>query len=239
MDIVNILSSTVSTVKKKILFSVGDYLGSLAASLINATGIQSWQQVGFVSRPRDANNEGCAESLTMRQGNTVHSIATRDLRDAKAYGILDAGDSMTYAIVDKEAFCGLICKSATGQVMIYAPTEIDGNGVAKGACVVCLDPMTGAISLINNKQFTIMIKGDSIVMASGNGSQVINLSNDGIQICGNISLLGSVNVGGKLNVAGDTTTAILTAAHIAGASVLASTTVDPQGGVLPGPIVLS
>ena len=226
MEIQNILTSSVSDIAKKILLKIGNFLGSLGESEASATDAQSWGTSGFLSRPRDADNDGCAEALTIRQGNTIHAIGTRDLRDAIALGNVNAGDSIQYAIVDKEAFCGFICKSATGQAMVYSPCDIE-NGVPSTAHVIALDPDTKAITICNSSGFAVILKEDAITLCASNGTQLINIGNDGIQICGTISLIGSVNVAGNL-----------TSTHIAGASILAGA-VDPQGGVMAGPIILS
>ena len=225
MEITNIIGSTVSSIAGKVLLKVGAFLGSFSKSIITAGDSQSWTHYGFISRPNDADETGSAEAITWRQGNTVHSMATRDLRDHKAIGALSVGDSMLYATVDKEAFAGVICKGDNGQVTIYAPCEIGNDGKATGAHVICVDPAQNAISIVHKDSHSIILKNDGIILASGSGREIVRITNDAIQLCGDISLIGSVNVAGKLNVTDQTimttvSAGAVTATHLAGATNL-------------------
>jgi hypothetical protein len=102
-----------------------------------------------------------------------------------------------------------------------------------------------SITIINSKGVGIRISNDGVQIIGKGGAAGITVS-DKIDIsssnvsCPNLNVLGGLAVGsGGMNVAGIATiTGNLTAAHIAGNSIIAGTP-SADGAIMPGAIILT
>ena len=120
MDIIQIIKTAKSEIVNAILYCIGEYKGKLSDSVVNDTEGENWQHYGFASRPHDANDNGCAEGISVNDSGTNRIIADRDKRYGKVFGELDKGDAILYSGVKDKKACGCIkMQGKNGGMAIY------------------------------------------------------------------------------------------------------------------------
>jgi hypothetical protein len=125
-----------------------------------AQDVQVWGPDGFISRPNDPSDKGCAQVLYLAEGQQRRVFATRDNRFAKQAGALDPGDR----IIVTDGPPRFFLKQSSQRVGLYTEAVNDppagGKGmmldlsgedgviqIRCGGCVLVLDGQNGRIQL--------------------------------------------------------------------------------------------
>jgi phage gp45-like len=214
-----ILSTTIEAATNKILVQLGDVRGGTDSD--NAEQIQ---HVGFVSRPSKAQKgKAAAYAVVVEGGDRDVVIGSIDQRGLELYGSLKEGEAAVYAAGEDGTGQARILLKADGGVHIYSRK---GNSPTGTGMTISLDAQNGAIRLVNDKGYGLIIDGDGVKLTTGDaalsltGSGDVTLVGKGkTQVDGSGILLGSAAVPG-LNSALTGPTGL---AGVASAKVLIST----------------
>ncbi len=134
---VDILKSTVDAVTNKILFQTGDVGGETT----DTDNVESWQHVGFASRPSvPVAGKQAAQAVVIRRGDHDISIASQDLRGLETYGNLKDGETCVYAPGADGNSQGRVIIKADGSVSLYTT---DSNTSAGNMVCLRISPTGG------------------------------------------------------------------------------------------------
>lgn len=168
----DVLSTTVNKTTRAITAQLGNVVGQT----VDSDGAGWWQHVGFVSRPSKAEpGKRAAQTVTINAGDRDHVIASRDLRGQELYAELADGESGVYAAgEDGNAQARALFKK-DGSIHLYTRK---GNTKDGAGMTVQIDAMGGAIRLINDKGFGLIIDADGITLTSGEGALELKANGD-------------------------------------------------------------
>lgn len=193
----DILSSTLSATTKAILLQTGDAVKEGT----DADAVEHWQHIGFASRPaKPEAGKKAAQCVVLKTSDRDVAIASRDLRGLDLYGSLDHGESCVYAAgADGNAQARVLLKK-DGSISLYTRK---GNTSSGAGMVIQVDAQNGAIRLINDKGYGIIIDGDGVKLTSraaglslGADGKVSLVGKGQTQIDGASVMLGSAGVVG-------------------------------------------
>lgn len=112
--------------------SISAQIGDSVTGDAESNDCAYWQQVGFASRPSDAQSgKSSAQCLAFEQGDRDIIFATKDIRGQEIYGNLSAGETVMYAPgADGEGQAKVSLKG-DGSVTLFTTDDntSDGNGV--------------------------------------------------------------------------------------------------------------
>lgn len=188
----DILTTTVNSATKRILAQTGDVVKDAAET----DGAEWWQHVGFASRPpKPQAGKQAAQAVVLKTSDRDVVIGSVDQRGLALYGNLDHGESCLYAAgEDGEAQARVLLKK-DGSINLYTRK---GNTSAGAGMIVQIDATNGAIRLINDLGYGIIIDSDGVKITSGgacltlagNDAQLIAKGN--AQVDGSGVVIGSV-----------------------------------------------
>lgn len=176
---VHVLKTTVSSATKKILAQTGSVVGQ---GQTDADNVEWWQHVGFTSRPSNpVGGKEAPQAVVVRAGGIDAAIASQDLRGLDLYGNLQPGETCVYSAgADGNAQARVLLK-ADGSINLYTRK---GNTSSGTGMLVQLDAAAGAIRLINDKGYGLIIDADGVKLTSGSAGLTLTGA-------GNVTLVGS------------------------------------------------
>lgn len=193
----DILTTTVNASTKRILAQTGD----VVADATETDGAEWWQHVGFASRPpKPQAGKQAAQAVVLKTSDRDVVIGSVDQRGLDLYGNLDHGESCLYAAgEDGEAQARILLKK-DGSISLYTRK---GNTKTGAGMIVQVDAMNGAIRLLNDKGYGIIIDADGVKITSGNAALVLTGAGDATlvgkgktQVDGSGVVIGSIAVPG-------------------------------------------
>jgi hypothetical protein len=192
---VDILHTTVTSLTKKIVAQTGSVVGKTT----DADGVEWWQQVGFASRPaKPAAGSAAAQGIVMRQGGIDACIASQDVRGLTIYGNLADGETCVYAGGSDGNGQARALFKADGSINLYTRK---GNTSGGTGMLIQIDASSGAIRLVNDKGYGIVIDGNGVQITSGSAGLTLTGSGNATlvgtgqtQVDGSSICLGSVAV---------------------------------------------
>lgn len=193
----DILTTTVNSATKRILAQTGD----VVKDATDSDGAEWWQHVGFASRPpKPQAGKQAAQAVVLKTSDRDVAIGSVDQRGLALYGNLDHGESCLYAAgEDGEAQARVLLKK-DGSINLYTRK---GNTSSGAGMVVQIDAMNGAIRLINDKGYGIIIDADGVKITSGNAALTLTGGGDATLVGkGKTQVDGSGVVIGSLAVPG-------------------------------------
>lgn len=193
----DILTTTVNASTKRILAQTGD----VVKDATETDGAEWWQHVGFASRPpKPQAGKQAAQAVVLKTSDRDVVIGSVDQRGLALYGNLDHGESCLYAAgEDGEAQARVLLKK-DGSINLYTRK---GNTSAGAGMVIQIDAINGAIRLLNDKGYGIIIDADGVKITSGNAALVLTGSGDATLVGkGNTQVDGSGVVIGSVAVPG-------------------------------------
>lgn len=192
---VDVLRTTVTATSKKIVAQIGS-IGSESGgepapndsgdgevtAVTDNDDVEWWQHVGFASRPPKADpGNAAAQAFLIRQGGIDAAIASQDLRGLAIYGNLADGETCVYAGgADGKAQARVLLK-ADGSATLYTKK---GNTDGGAGMMIQLDAANGAIRLVNDQGYGIIIDSSGVTLTAKNAG--LTLGSDG-----NIKLIGT------------------------------------------------
>ncbi len=167
----DVLSTAINSVTKKITAQTGDAVSQST----DANGIEWWQHVGFVSRPaKPTAGKAAAQCVVLKTSDRDAAIASQDLRGLELYGALDHGEFCVYATgVDGMGQARIFGKK-DGSLHLYTKK---GNTASGAGMTIQIDPTAGAIRLINDKGYGIVIDANGVKITAG--ASGLSLGGDG------------------------------------------------------------
>lgn len=168
----DILTTTVNKVTKKILVQLGD----VHKQTTDTDNAEWWQQVGFASRPPkpDAGKKA-AQAVCIRAGDHDICIASQDLRGLDLYGNLDHGETCLYAPGTTGTGQARVLLKKDGSINLYTRK---GNTSGGAGMIIQVDAENGAIRLVNDKGYGIIIDSDGVKITAGNSALTLTGSGD-------------------------------------------------------------
>jgi len=176
---VHVLGTRVAEKTKRILCQTGSNVGE---GQPDASEVEHVQHVGFASRP--SNNElgkDAASALVLRLGNREIAVASFDERGLPLYGNLKAGETCVYAAGADGAGQARILLKDNGSINLYTRKGNTEGGVGM---MFQMDAENGAIRMINDQGYGIIIDEDGIKITSGAASLTLGAD-------GGVSLIGT------------------------------------------------
>lgn len=167
----DILTTTVNASTKRILAQTGD----VVKDATETDGAEWWQHVGFASRPpKPQAGKQAAQAVVLKTSDRDVAIGSVDQRGLALYGNLDHGESCLYAAgEDGEAQARVLLKK-DGSINLYTRK---GNTSSGAGMIVQIDAENGAIRLINDLGYGIIIDSDGVKITSGAAG--LTLDSDG------------------------------------------------------------
>jgi hypothetical protein len=187
---IDILLTRIADTSKKIfasLGSVGTDIGEggdeIPVGSTDVDNVEWWQHVGFASRPSNPDpGKKAAQAFVVRVGSTDAAIASQDVRSLAIYGNLKPGETCIYAAgADAQAQARILLK-ADGSINCYTRK---GNTVGGAGMLFQMDASAGAIRILNDKGYGLIIDGDGITLQTGGGGAGLKMTSSG-----NITLAG-------------------------------------------------
>ena len=168
----DILTTVVNTATKRILAQTGD----VVRDATDTDGVEWWQHVGFASRPpKPQAGKQAAQAVVLKSSDRDVAIGSVDQRGLDLYGNLDHGESCLYAAgVDGTAQARVLLKK-DGSISLYTRK---GNTSSGAGMIVQVDAMNGAIRLINDKGYGIIIDEDGVKLTSGSAGLTLDSGGD-------------------------------------------------------------
>lgn len=173
----DILTTTVNASTKRILAQTGD----VVKDATETDGAEWWQHVGFASRPpKPQAGKQAAQAVVLKTSDRDVVIGSVDQRGLALYGNLDHGESCLYAAgTDGEAQARILLKK-DGSISLYTRK---GNTKTGAGMIMQVDAMNGAIRLINDKGYGLIIDADGVKLTSG-GAGLTLASGGAIKLVG-------------------------------------------------------
>lgn len=171
---VDILRTTVSAATKRILAQTGSITGGNGPP--DRDNVEWWQHVGFASRPpkAQAGKKAC-QAIVVRQGGTDFAIASQDPRGLELYGALSDGETCVFAPGEDGTGQARILLKKDGSINLYTRK---GNTSGGTGMLMQLDASGGAVRLLNDKGYGIIIDGDGVKITSGGAGLTLTGSGD-------------------------------------------------------------
>lgn len=193
----DILTTTVNAATKRILAQTGD----VVKDATDADGAEWWQHVGFASRPpKPQAGKQAAQAVVLKTSDRDVVIGSVDQRGLELYGNLDHGESCLYAAGEDGKAQARVLLKKDGSINLYTRK---GNTSSGAGMIVQVDATNGAIRLINDKGYGLIIDSDGVKLTSGSAG--LTLDSDGnarligtgkTQVDGGGIVLGSLAVTG-------------------------------------------
>lgn len=169
---IHVLGTEVSTKTKRVLAQIGSNEGEQQSENDN---IEWTQHVGFASRPtKTVKGKNAAAAVVLRVGNRELAIASFDERGLEMYGNLDHGEACVYAPGEDGTGQGRIILKKDGSINMYTRKGNTSGGVGM---LMQLDATNGAIRLINDKGYGLIIDSDGVKLLTDKAA--LTLGSDG------------------------------------------------------------
>lgn len=196
IEFADVLRTTVTSKTKKIVGQLGGVSGEGFAA---TDGVEWWQHVGFASRPSKAEKgKSAANAMLLRQGGIDAAFASQDVRGLEIYGNLKDGETCVYAPGEEGEGQARALFKADGSITLFTKK---GNEAAGTGMMIGLDAQAGAIRMVNDKGYGIVIDQDGVkvftkdaVLDLSSGAKLISKATT--QIDGSNVVLGSVPLPG-------------------------------------------
>lgn len=168
----DILSASVSQATKRILVQTGD----VVSDSVETDGAEWVQHVGIASLPPNPlPGKKAAQAVVLKTSDRDVVIGSVDERGLTLYGNLGPGETCVYAAgEDGEAQARILLKK-DGSINAYTRK---GNTPDGAGMIVQLDAQNGAIRLINDKGYGIIIDADGVMITSGDAALTLTGSGD-------------------------------------------------------------
>lgn len=192
----DILTTVVSEKTKRILAQTGDVVEDATES----DGAEWWQHVGIASRPpKPQAGRKAAQAVVIKTSDRDVVIGSVDERGLTLYGNLGHGETCIYAAgEDGEGQARALFKG-DGSIHLYTRK---GNTSDGAGMVVQLDAANGAIRLLNDLGYGIIIDQDGVKITSGGAALVLEGDNATLVGKGQTQVDGAGIVIGSLAVPG-------------------------------------
>lgn len=176
---VDVLRTTVEEATKRILAQTGAVNGE---GQTDSDNVEWWQHVGFASRPPKAvpGSEAC-KAFVVRQGTVDAAIASHDMRGLEMYGNLSDGETCVYAPGEDGQGQARILLKKTGSINLYTRK---GNTPDGAGMLVQIDAEAGAIRLVNDQGYGLIIDEDGVKLTAGSAGLTLESG-------GNVKLVGT------------------------------------------------
>lgn len=176
---IHVLRTTIDATTKRILCQIGRVFGK---GQVVAENVQWWQHVGFASRPPKAvPGDEAAQAIVLSRGGTDIAIASQDLRGLEIYGNLSDGETCVYSTgEDGNAQARALFKK-DGSISLYTRK---GNTSSGAGMLIQMDAANGAIRLINDQGYGLIIDSTGVRLTSGNAALTLASG-------GNVTLVGT------------------------------------------------
>lgn len=162
----DILTTTVNSVTKKILAQLGD----VHRESTDSDNAEVWQQVGFASRPAKPHpGKQAAQAVTIKAGDYDIVIATQDLRGLELYGQLDHGETCLYAPGEDGNAQGRVLLKKNGSINIFTKKGNAPNGAGMG---IFVNPEDGSIAIAGPDGAAVILGSDSSVKVFNSGGSI-------------------------------------------------------------------
>lgn len=197
----DILTTTVNASTKRILAQTGD----VVRDATDTDGAEWWQHVGFASRPpKPQAGKQAAQAVVLKTSDRDVAIGSVDQRGLALYGNLDHGESCLYAAgEDGEAQARVLLKK-DGSINLYTRK---GNTSSGAGMIIQIDAENGAIRILNDQGYGIIIDSDGVKITAGSSGLALNadgslklVGTGSAQIDGGNIILGSTAVPGVNSV---------------------------------------
>lgn len=168
----DILNTKLSQKTKSILANMGD----ARSEQKDSDDVEWWQHVGFTSRPAKPVARGAAaQGFVVRTGGNDACIASKDLRGQELAGELGYGETCVYAAGENGTGQARILLKSNGSIHIYSR---EGNTSGGTGMTISLDAENGAIRLINNNGYGLIIDSDGVKLTAT--ESCLSLGSDGV-----------------------------------------------------------
>ncbi len=170
---IEILKTTLTETTKKIVAQIGTVNGD---GQTDADNVDWVQHVGFASRPAKAEpGKEAAQGFGIRRGGRDVIFASQDLRGLEIYGNLKDGETAIYAVgEDGEGQARALFKK-DGSVTLYSRK---GNTASGAGMMIGIDAMGGAIRLVNDQGYGIIIDGDGVSITAKGAALILKSGGD-------------------------------------------------------------
>lgn len=159
---VDILRTTLQDATKRILAQTGTVNGD---GQTDADNVEWWQHIGFASRPPKAvPGKEATKAVVVRHGSADIALASHDVRGLELYGNLADGETCIYAPGEDGEAQGRILLKKDGSINLYTKK---GNTSGGTGMLVQIDAANGAIRLINDKGYGLIIDSDGVKLTTG------------------------------------------------------------------------
>lgn len=182
-----------NTVRDAVTNTILAMLGDEVAGASDSDDAEWWQHIGFASRPSkpEAGKAG-PQVVVLRGSDHDACIASRDVRCHGLYGSLNYGETCIYAGGEDGTGQARVLLKADGGIHLYTRKGNTPSGVGM---MVQLDAQNGAIRLVNDLGYGIIIDADGVKITAGGAGITLAGSGGGIKVIGT----GEVQVdGGKV-----------------------------------------
>lgn len=155
---------------------VGSGSGDASGASTAADNVEWWQHVGFASRPSKPDpGKAAAQAFVIRQGGNDIAIASQDVRSLAMYGALKDGETCIYAAgADGKAQARSLYK-ADGSIHHYTRK---GNTEGGTGMAIIMDATAGAITIVNDKGFGLIINSDGVMLTAGSAGLTLKSGGD-------------------------------------------------------------
>lgn len=166
----DVLSTAISATTKKITAQIGDAV----TQRVDSSDVEWWQHVGFASRPaKPVAGRAAAQAVVLKTSDRDAAVASQDLRGLELYGNLDHGEFCVYASGEDGNGQARIFGKKDGSLHLYTRK---GNTSAGAGMSIQIDPTAGAIRLINDLGYGIIIDADGVKITAGGSGLTLNAS---------------------------------------------------------------
>jgi len=191
-----VLTTTVNAVTKKILAQLGD----VHRETTDTDNAEWWQHVGFASRPpKPEAKKKAAQVVALRAGDHDICIASQDLRGLELYGNLDHGETCVYAPGETGTGQARVLLKKNGSISLY--TRV-GNTSTGAGMIIQLDAENDAIRITNGAGHGLIIDSNGVrAFAKAKGGLTVGsdgkcslIATEQCQVDGSTVVLGSIAV---------------------------------------------
>lgn len=162
----DILTTSVASTGR-IIAQVGD----VVSGAVYYNSVEWWQHVGYASRPpKPVAGKKAAQAVLLKTSDRDVIVASVDQRGLDLYVGLDFGESCMYAAGEDGNAQGRIFIKKDGSIHLYTRK---GNTPDGAGMTIQVDPTNGAIRLLNDQGYGLIVDADGITLTSGNASLVL------------------------------------------------------------------
>lgn len=192
----DILTTTVNAATKRILAQTGD----VVKDATDTDGAEWWQHIGFASRPpKPQAGKQAAQAVVLKTSDRDVVIGSVDQRGLTLYGNLDHGETCLYAAGEGGEGQARVLLKKDGSINLYTRK---GNTSSGAGMIVQVDATNGAIRLINDKGYGIIIDSDGVKITSGGAALTLAGNNAQLIAKGKAQVDGSGIVIGSAAIVG-------------------------------------